>query len=329
MFPYRSIVQGVLLCIVLCGKPSYCQGRTEEIDRLCSPDIPTMVSASDSLCALEERAIPGLISLLDDEHTIVPISPLGAPGSVMYDGHGGWGACFSYVPYGLNEAQIRAGWLLERITFQDFGFATTWEGTGFRRPDRKIVASVAKKWWSSRNKNWDRFTGLQEALTGNSMSAQMRALYYLQNNGRDGSCRGLTQSAYLAEIHPSVRKLMGSESQGIRELAAGIWVQVEERMSPENGQIFLDKVHPSDREEQIYFLKDGSLTRDGQTIATIGDSLELLHAKVSTSQDWLGSPALDTVPSLVLSVTGGKIVSWSSHVYGEGLPWEPAKRSWR
>lgn len=87
-----------------------------------------MVAAGDALCASEEEAIPELITLLKMERTILPTSRPWAIGSYMYPGHGGSGACFPFVFYELNESQVRAGWLLERITFQDFGFVSEWEG---------------------------------------------------------------------------------------------------------------------------------------------------------------------------------------------------------
>lgn len=315
------VVYGLTLTMLLAGPASAEKSEVSTaISQLCSANVPTMVSAGKSLCALEERAIPGLISLLKTDQIIVPTSPLGAPGSVMYAGHGGPGACFPYVFYGLNETQVRAGWILERITFQDFGFGSQWDGDRRTPAERHAAAIRAKQWWSSQGPSWKRVLGLEDALRSDSPTLQKDALRFLCNQDRDGNCSSLNETTYFAQVHPAVQSLFDSEKPHIREAAAAIWARAERNKSHNKRELFLDGSRPSAAVHDIYLLQDDALVLNGQILARVGDPLSLLQGK-APCKELLGRPRLETIPPLFVEVTNGRIASWETFSGGERPPW--------
>lgn len=325
--PIRLISRGLLFAALVFNLPAKSEGNPliPELERLQSADITALVSAGDHLCALEERAIPALIALLDTDQTVLPASPLGAPGSVMYPGHGGPGACFQFVSYELNEIQVRAGWLLERITFNDFGFASEWFN-GRRSPEeRHAAAARATSWWADQHKNWTRLSGLREALRSDSPGSQLKALLYLQDRGSDGICSGLDETTYFSQIHPLVQNLLQSQHRGVRESAAAVWARTERSKSQGQRRFLIDRAHLANSQQDFYLLQDGSLILNGSTVVNIGDPLNSLTAKVPVV-DFLGTPAVDTIPPLVIEASNGVITSW--HLLdSNSVPWDRSNQT--
>lgn len=320
----KFIVQALLLGGLL-ASPGWTE-VSDDLARLCSPDVPSMVAAGESLCALEERAIPGLVQLLDRDETITPTSQLGADGSVMYAGHGGPGACFLYVFYGLNETEVRAGWMLERITFQDFGFGSEWDGDRRTVAERHAAATNAREWWASRKQGWTSLCGLEEALAGENGRAQGKALYFLRNQSRDRSCSGLNEQTYFSRVHPLIEKLVTSKYPETREAAAGIWARAEANRTGRRRHLFLKKPDPVTSEEQVYQLQGDSLTLDARVVARVGDPVSLLKSKIPCT-DLLGMPLLETIPPLLVLEKNGRIDSWEDESE-KALPWGPCRSNW-
>lgn len=125
--------------------------------------------------------IPELISILSDTSFVKLTNTFDLiyPGTTTYYGHG------HYVPYDMDWISVRAGWLLEEITFQDFGYINSnindekllklatenykdyikkgtydldWKNKTSEQKSieyRKILSSNAEKWWKENKKKME------------------------------------------------------------------------------------------------------------------------------------------------------------------------------
>lgn len=188
--------------------------------------------------SMQEKAIPVLLNLLDSKE-VVPLTDtmdLIYPGAKTFYGHG------YMVDYAIDSLAVRAGWTLESITFQDFGFraGTIQEDALFKAmrenppgdmplekavgpkkgPESGPVAAAAeraRKWWAKAGPKWTRFQGIVEALDSNDPKRQFAVLGWLRD-GERSECDGLMER-YEREIRPRVAKLAGSADQNVRQQA--------------------------------------------------------------------------------------------------------------
>ena len=116
--------KGFYLLLVLLAGPFvqtvFCQTTIDQaIKNFESND---WVLVSEARTTLEEAgmdALPSLFSLLREDK-IVKLTNTGDliyPGAVKFYGHG------EIIDYDIDQLPVRAGWLIEKIAFQNFGFS--------------------------------------------------------------------------------------------------------------------------------------------------------------------------------------------------------------
>ena len=144
-----------------------------------SSDWPSVRSAKEALESLQAEAIPTLISLLrqDDHVQLKDTADLIYPGASEFWGHGG------IVDYDIDWVSVRAGWALEELTFQAFGFregaidhdallkavmagkvdvplsdvAPPMHDAEAKQERRSRAAAKAGDWWTIASEGWNRF----------------------------------------------------------------------------------------------------------------------------------------------------------------------------
>jgi hypothetical protein len=155
------------------------------------------------------------------------------PGAETFYGHG------FLVDYQLDYLAARAGWLLEAITFEDFGFAA---GTISEAPllearrrgnhdvplrevlprakaahDFKASAEKARAWWLARSKTWSRLQAVAEALRSTSPRRQMNVLDWLRYG--ETACDGLSREFFSSRLRPLVQALEKTATPDVRTQA--------------------------------------------------------------------------------------------------------------
>jgi hypothetical protein len=213
------------------------------IDEFVSSEWKTIKKAKENLENLEKAGIPEIIKLLDRDE-IVKLTNAGSliyPGAEKFYGHG------QIVDYDIDNISIRAGWLLEDISFNNFGFSgyhlSDDELIGFIRitfPDyynnstnrkklesssfaqlRGIIHSLSiknvKKWWETESTSWTRLEALVDALQSFDEKRQVKALFYLRNGTT--SCKGLTKDYYIDNISKEIVRLGSSDTKRVSEHA--------------------------------------------------------------------------------------------------------------
>lgn len=216
-----------------------------------STDWPTVNKAKESIENLEKDGIPQLMTMLND-FSIRKLKNTGDliyPGAVKFYGHG------QIIEYGIDEISVRAGWLLEDLTFQNFGFSGIHlpenEISDFIQhnfPDyisntankqkldkmtiaekRKLIKSLsikkAQAWWSSESATWNRLNALVSALKSTDEKRQVKALFYIRN-GRT-KCSGLNKAYYEAELIELMRELAKTELKRVSENAKLILMDID------------------------------------------------------------------------------------------------------
>ena len=199
--------QIVTLTLLLTFTLSFSQTRLDSlITQLKQQDFDKIFRVKDNIVNTQKEAIPKLIELLKDT-TYIKLqntADLIYPGADKFYGHG-W-----IVNYDIDWVSVRAAWLLEEITFQNFGYSdlqiseeklmnlhkqnyTSYLETGSHNIDfknrnprqqliiyRLMLADRVSKWWKKEKQSWTRFNALKEALSSNDEKRQSLALnYYL------------------------------------------------------------------------------------------------------------------------------------------------------
>ncbi len=193
---------------------------------------------------MQAEAIPLLIDMLDltVEAALVETGDLIYPGARKFYGHG------EIIGYDIDKLYIRAGWILEKITFQNFGFtliherdellfgylqknfapyltgkydAEELEKAGFIEQRLAIseLAVIKAKDWAEKNYHakWNRFDALKEALESSDEVRQVSALQYLRNS--TAACKGLSVEAFNNQIKPAIIELTRHNTRRISEQA--------------------------------------------------------------------------------------------------------------
>ncbi len=189
--------------------------------------------------SLQQESIPALLSLLDIPETVklTETADLIYPGAETFYGHGG------IIDYDLDYIPARAGWALEELTFQDFGFSEgrikeqellqqTIKGNRdvplgdvlhdppdpvTRQARLQDAISRAKEWWKDQGATWTRFEGLRDALENGTSERQSRAIGWIRTG--TSKCDGLNPDSYQKDLYPIIMALANSEDEGVREQA--------------------------------------------------------------------------------------------------------------
>lgn len=199
----------------------------------------------------EQAAIPKIIPLLySNTFTKIYDNPY-----LMYPSSAELPSNHSYIiPYNLDWLSVRAGWLIEELTFMDFGYKTSMDEKKYAiiaayayrgkkevpwiniptkaslLKTRKPMADAVATWWQKNKATWTRIGALKDALQSNNTKRQIIALNYLINGFRNEE-EPLT-SKYLKEIAPLVLALKKSEIKSIvqdAEWLADIWGYKDEQ----------------------------------------------------------------------------------------------------
>jgi len=193
---------------------------------------------------MQAEAIPLLIDMLDlkVEAALVETGDLIYPGARKFYGHG------EIIEYDIDKLYIRAGWILEKITFQNFGFtliherdellfgylqkyfapyltgkyeAEELEKAGYIEQRLAIseLAVIKAKDWAEKNYHtkWNRFEALKEALESKDEVRQVSALQYLRKG--TSTCKGLSVAAFNKHLKPGITALAKHNTRRISEQA--------------------------------------------------------------------------------------------------------------
>jgi hypothetical protein len=208
-----------------------------------SNDWPTVINAKEKLENMEEKSIPYLIDMLGVKSYVklVNTGDLIYPGAEKFYGRG------QIIDYDIDDLIVRAGWLLEELTFQNFGFSgihiqedrlinfikVNYPGYYDNNSNRKkldkcsvaekrrlikdLSISEAREWWSRESAGWNRLDALVSALKSDDEKRQVKALFYLRNGKTQ--CTGLTKGYYEASIQSIVVELSKVQTKRVSEHA--------------------------------------------------------------------------------------------------------------
>lgn len=236
------------LVLFIHGQEKEIAGLLKELQ---SVDWTVVSGAKEKLENMEIKGIPGIITMLQDRSVkkLINTGDLIYPGAERFFGHG------QIIDYDIDKIDIRAGWLLEELTFQNFGFMGVHiqsdklidfikfnfpkyynnsknrqlieKSSEKERRDiiRKLSAQEAEKWWEDQDGKWSRFTALIQALKSEDEKRQAKALFYIRNGKT--MCTGLTRESYKAQIENVVIELSKSPLKRISEQSKLILLDTE------------------------------------------------------------------------------------------------------
>lgn len=204
--------------IIVCTAFTQSAEITKNLEDFKSADWPTVLAAKEHLENMEAKAIPYIMKLLDKSNEVI----LTNNRNLIYPGMHGYVANGQKVDYDIDKLNIRAGWLLEEITFINFGFSRIHERDELllqyientfptyyeknkdsltkKSPDelRTIMTdlsiSAANEWWKSNAADWNRLDALREALFSKDEVQVVKALFYLRHGKT--KCTGLDKKYY-------------------------------------------------------------------------------------------------------------------------------------
>ena len=232
----------ITIILLLTFTVSFSQKRLDGmIAELKHSDFSAIYKVKDSIVNYQKDAIPELIELLKDTSFVKlnNTADLIYPGAEKFYGHG-W-----IVNYDIDWISVRAAWLLEEITFQNFGYRdltinedklmslhkqdyTSYLQTGSHDIDfkdktpserliiyRLMLADRVLKWWDKNKNGWTRLNAIKEALSSIDEQRQSLALRYLRFGKTD--CDGLTLENYKKEIKPIIKKIKRSKNENAEQ----------------------------------------------------------------------------------------------------------------
>jgi hypothetical protein len=225
--------------------PVYSRTGAEPVNQLIhdflSTDWPTVSAAKEKIENKGAEGISDVIAIMNDcrVHELQNTGDLIFPGAEKYFGHG------QIIDYDIDDICVRAGWLLEDLTFMNFGF------TGIHLPDdeltdfvrhnfpdyfganerqiaelsvtgkRKLIRMLSiervKNWWQDAAAGWNRLDALEQALNSQDEKCQVKALFYMRN-GTTG-CKGLNEQFYKAKLEHTIMNLSRAETGRVSENA--------------------------------------------------------------------------------------------------------------
>jgi len=204
------------------------------IDEFVSDDWDKVYHAKEALESRQAEGIPALVELLERDQKIQlhNTADLIYPGAKEFYGHG------YVVYYDIDWINVRAGWALEAITFQSFGFrekamkesellkaairgdkkvqlTDPAQKAEVRKQLRAEAGSRAKAWWQKAGGSWNRFDAILEALRSDDPVRQMWTFQWLRND--ETKCDGLNMESFKKYILPEVERLSKSSDESVRD----------------------------------------------------------------------------------------------------------------
>lgn len=197
--------------------------------------------AKQSIENMEGECVAELIDMLNNDIDVplVNTGDLIYPGARKFYGHG------QIIDYDIDNIPTRAGWVLEEITFNNFGFSgvhiqsnelipfikrnfTIYYSNNKEEIEkmqeeqlRELIKAKsinrAKSWWSVRSGEWSRLKGLMNALQSQDEKRQVKALSYLRHGTT--FCSGLTYEYYEKELYSILESLTKSDIKRVSEQA--------------------------------------------------------------------------------------------------------------
>ncbi len=219
------------------------QDKQQLIDDFISSDWEKIKIAKSNLENLQGEAIPDLIKLLDSKE-FLKMQNTGSliyPGAAKFFGHG------QILDYDIDYLSIRAGWLIEELTFNNFGFSGIHlpedmlishikmtfpkyynnstnrkniekaSGEELRKIAQELSIKAVKEWREGEGSKFSRLNELVKALKSFDEKRQVKALFYMRNG--ETKCDGLTKDYYYEEIAKEIVRLSGSDVKRIAEHA--------------------------------------------------------------------------------------------------------------
>ncbi len=185
--------------------------------------------ARNGLVNYQQLALPKLISLL--YNTTRLDSDPGDPYTVLatgnYEGHFKVGI----IPYNFDWLSIRAGYVIESLTFIDFSYASsmkitdgkngnikiTWNKVATAeslKKDRKLMADKVVAWWNKNKATWSRFNALKTALESKDKAYINRAVEFIYDG--ETKCDGFTKETYEKEIKPLLKEILNTADKELK-----------------------------------------------------------------------------------------------------------------
>lgn len=213
------------------------------IDKFISSDWKTVRETKLMLENYEAKVIPKVIKLLDRNEIVKLINT----GSLIYPGAEKFYGYGQIVDYDIDNISVRAGWLLEDLSFNNFGFSgyhlpkddlmsfikitfsdfynnannrkklETSTEAQLRNTIYKLSVLKAKNWWQNNSSNWTRLEALVDALNSFDEKRQVKALFYMRNGNT--KCTGLSKDYYIDNISKEIVRLSSSDTQRVSEHA--------------------------------------------------------------------------------------------------------------
>lgn len=207
---------------------STCCGQNKRIDSLFiqfkkASFYENVYPSKLALESYQKEIIPQLVELVSDT-TFVKLTgtvDLIYPDAEQWYGHG------HFIPFALDWISIRAGWLLQELTFQDFGYGTTntgnltWKDKPTSESVKKIRTEQAihvQNWWKENKNKWTRIDALREALKSNDITRISNAIQYVRFVNT--KCDGLNLKEFLSEIGPIIQDFKKSNNQDLRDIGS-------------------------------------------------------------------------------------------------------------
>ncbi len=246
MIKKKVLTSIVVLIVIIMNQYCVCQTKINAlIDELKgSRSFLTVDSIKEKLVNQGKDAIPFLIEMLKDT-AFVKLTETGDliyPGSTRFPSHG------YIINYAIDWRSVRAGWVLEELTFQDFGYRNNVvteselfalsksvyspeyiqsdnDKFEFRHETeerrikeyRKLLAVKVENWWRINQNSWNRFIGLKSALESKNNYRIHRALDYIRVGTTQ--CNYLTRESFDEELKPIVKRIRLRGENGTSEHA--------------------------------------------------------------------------------------------------------------
>jgi hypothetical protein len=154
------------------------------------------------------------------------------------------------IPYELDWISIRAGWLLEELTFKDFGYRSTaidsptiqeikennfsetnekiyiinWKNRQTEAQiieSRKILAAQVAIWWEQNKATWTRVSAIKAALQSNNEYFISNALDFMKDYAPSKNSCDHFYDLYKSEIRPYIVLLKHSLIKSMPEKLEG------------------------------------------------------------------------------------------------------------
>ena len=201
------------------------------------PNYREVLQAKKNIINHQKEAIPKLIEFLTDISFVKLINTgdLTYPGSTYFSTHS------NNISYDIDWISIRSAWILEELTFQDFGYVyikineddlnryytqkyksnaigsqhiLEFKNKSLQEQTliyRTILADKVSIWWENHNETWTRIDAIKDALLSDNTNRQYLALEYIRSG--ETYCENLTISNYDKEIKPILKKLKKSNDK--------------------------------------------------------------------------------------------------------------------